>query len=62
MAQPGKGIDEFREMARHAFHDTPTATATTDDLLRELIDEVRGLRDDIKMHEIRTGKRLIGQP
>lgn len=32
----------------------------TDDLLRELIEEVKGLRADLKMHEIRTGKRFIG--
>ncbi len=38
--------------------DEPTGT---DALLRELIDEIRGLRMDLKMQDIRSGKRLIGE-
>ncbi len=39
----------------------PDPRSHTDVLLRELIDEVRGLRADLKIQEIRSGKRLIGQ-
>ena len=37
------------------------AEAALGELLRELIEEVKGLRADLKMHELRTGQRLIGQ-
>lgn len=38
-----------------------TAEPKTDELLRQLIDEVRGLRRDLQARDWRRGERLVGK-
>ena len=44
-----------------ALRETVLIPETTDDLLRELVEEIRGLRRDLQAREWRRGERLIGR-
>ena len=54
------GMSDARVFASAWGRDGTEQRETTNDLLRELIAEVRGLRREMELREWRSGERLIG--